>query len=330
VPEFATVIQALAQSIESWEQIVHLQQHELQTFAAQRAAHGDGVWGDELTARVGTATADELYVARDWQPGNVLLLHGYRTATKIAYGDGIGFFFGAQRFQAPESFGRRVRSRFKALRGARKRKLILPSPTFDRGYFLLPDVFGETPTMPYVRPDPTFLQGVLREAAATLPPGLAVVLPPNRPTALVLLGNFGQAGWTSSNAERTAYLEAIRKTIPSTHHLLIKPHPRTTSEELRVLRHELTRLFPSVSFIDGQRSHYPVEVLLHDGAMQRSDLLTLGFTTACVSLALFFNLRGHVGFGEGLLRRYFPRSWRLMLENEQILERAITSFQPAV
>lgn len=327
-PEFGRSIEHLARSLHQWSGVTHLPPARVGELGAQLAhvRASDGAYGPEplaaLRALLAVPRADELLLVRNWQLSNQLLIAAYPNAERIAYGDGIGYYFGPQVFLPARPQRSPVRDLLRRLGGQRLPPAPpnLPSPPFHRGFMLLPEIFGDVPPMPVTVPERHFILETIDRAAAVLPARQRLTLPVDRPVVLFLPGNYAQAGWTSRRAEVAAYVERLRPSADNGSLLLVKPHPRSTRRDLAALRAVLGRHYASVQILEPPQSHMPIEVLIHSAAGNGGQIQAVGFTTAVISLAYLYGIPCRVGFGEAVLTRYFRRNRAQMLDNERQLQ----------
>jgi hypothetical protein len=257
---------------------------------------------------------------RNWQTGNQLLINTYATATKIAYGDGIGYYFGPKRFQpAPQGF-KALSARVKAwLSKLRSRTGTLPTVPFDCSYLLLPHIFKETPSMPFRIPDRRFLDSIVQRVAEALPAEYRLTIELQQAVVVLVSGNFAHVGWTTRKLEFNAYVETLLETTNPQTLIIVKPHPRLSPEDVCVLQQTLHKHFPNLYILEPPVSYIPLEVLLFNLRGREQSFVLFGFTTACIPLAFLYGITCNVGFGRSRLKRYFPGTHEHMWENETLL-----------
>lgn len=329
--DFAEVIQKLATSIWTWQKITYLSPSQVLTFAApilsgkeppvDLAEHPSIV---ALREQIGPQNADEVYLVRNWQTSNQLIINAYARAIKIAYGDGIGYYFGQQRFQPKLQGLRLLQARLTAfVNKLRRQRYSLPIIPFDCAYLLLPHIFKEAPSMPFRIPDRRFLDFILRRSAEALPPEYRLSLATDRPLAILLPGNFAQTGWTTRQHEFDAYAETLLEKVNPRSSIVVKPHPRNTPRDIRFLRRTLQKHFADFRILEPPVSHIPMEVLLSDQLSTRQSVMILGFTTACIPLTFLYGIKCSIGFGRERLARYFPGTDEHMWENAVLLQEIV-------
>ncbi|HSE96323.1 MAG TPA: hypothetical protein VLD61_10540, partial [Methylomirabilota bacterium] len=90
---FVAVLRRLADRLAPWTRVVHLTPEDMRALAGTLRGRGARVAVRRIRELVGTGAVDEIFLIRDWQLGNQLLLNAYRDARKVCYGDGIGLYF---------------------------------------------------------------------------------------------------------------------------------------------------------------------------------------------------------------------------------------------
>lgn len=330
-PTFSTTIERLARALQPWQKVVSVSSAQMADLAAQIGEAGSQQAGlNALRALVGVDSADEIYLVRNWQASNQIMLSAYQSAQKIAYGDGIGYYFGPQRFLPARPRPRPLRDLVNQITGrASAPPPSLASIPFDIGYFLLPDAFQELPPMPVVVPERRYIEAVIERAAAVLEPDLGLRLPTDRPITIFLPGNYAQAGWTSRQHEVQAYADVLQHHADRRSLVLVKPHPRSSARDIQALERMLRASFAAVQLISAPVSHLPVEVLIRASVQQGATITAVGFTTAVIPLAYLFGIPCIVGFGAAILARYFAENQMHINENEQLLQKIINQIEVA-
>ncbi|GAP97620.1 polysialyltransferase family glycosyltransferase [Leptolyngbya sp. NIES-2104] len=339
--EFAKFIQRMAESIFEWEAIIYLTPeqldaigHRLDSTPPDRIYHQVHEW-------IGLEQTDELYLCRNWQFTNQLLSNAYATASRICYGDGIGLYFSENSAvvrrpftppPTPDQFFDwtwwKARSFWHRSRERLKLKTKLYSMPFAIGYFVLPEIFGETPPMSIVKLDPDHLLAVfkqfthfvddtqVRKVQATIA---------NSPISILLTSNFSEGERLSQDAEIQAYREFLTSyQIPSNSVLVIKPHPRDDLNKIARLKENLSDLYQDIVLLSDPNLFFlPFEVFFLK-AFQNSNVRVFAVSSACLSLKLLFNVPSFIGFGADLTHRYFdPDFIEARLEHEETLNHAI-------
>jgi hypothetical protein len=323
-PDFAAFIRDMASSIWEWQQIIYLQSSQIQSLAKQLLAHSHHNLCklpelEALRTQIGVQVADEIYLCRNWQTGNQILSNAYARAVKIAYGDGIGYYFGPERFQPKLSGFRSFKSNLRSWLAPRT----LPTVEFDCGYFLLPKIFKETPPMPVRLPEQRFIETVLQWSSARIPQESRLSIELDRPTFILLVGNFAPA-WTTLEQEISAYTGILLQKANREALIIVKPHPRSSPEDIQLLSQALRQHFPSINILKPPSSYIPIEVLLFSEVERRKSITVIGFTTACVPLVFLYGIHCIMGFGDCLLQEFFPSTRNHMQENEVLLQEVLT------
>ena len=326
VEEFAAFIRRMATLAHEWESIVYVEPGQLSAVAGDLAGRGVERALERVYELTGVRAADEIYLSRNWQFGNQLFINAYESAEKICYGDSIGIYFSEAYFSppappAPAADGFSLRGKLRSL----KRRLVRPAPPapppalkeveFDIGYFLLPDILGETPPMKTAPLEKWHtlelfqqMSGLLEdEQVASLRTRLA-----GRAAVILMTSNFSEAQRMTVEDELDAYLLFLAGAqCPRDAVLVVKPHPRDGAEKIRRLKSAVGGLFSEVIVLDEPEQFFlPFEIFLlraftGGGGEVSRGVRVVTFSTACLSLALLFNLEPLVGFGPGLVEGYF-------------------------
>jgi hypothetical protein len=205
-----------------------------------------------------------------------------------------------------------VVNKIKDVRDARK---TLRNVDFDIGYFLLPSILGEVPPMNTRLVRKEFTERIFRKLAAALDADhiadrykyIARV-----PTVVLMTSNFSEAQRMSGENELLAYRKFLEHLeFPRESLLIVKPHPRDGEQKIQELGSVLRNLFSDVILLtDPNLFFIPFEIFLlqtFQGETEKAllDLRIVTFSTACLSLAAFFNLRPIIGFGSELVSEFF-------------------------
>ncbi|MGE4232441.1 MAG: hypothetical protein AB7F43_03845 [Bacteriovoracia bacterium] len=265
----------------------------------------------------------EIFVCRNWQPGNEYLLRKFKASIKIGYGDGIGYFFGPDLFQR-RNIWTRIRQDF-----LRRRE------NLDLGIYLLPEIFNEVPDHKVEVPSSKYLLETIDDCAAQFYDVLNDRKPNhfvNDSVLLVLPGNYSAVFRTGKEdgsvesiyQEIDAYVKKIslyvaqRKTNPF---VIVKPHPRATSLQNQVLKERIKNAMNLNAYvIETPESYFPIEILCKAWKIKNADVLT--FTTAGVPMKVIFDFNIDVGFGEKILKESFGNNM-VMVRTENVLQEAI-------
>ena len=335
---FADFVKKMALAVCDWKAIIYLRAEEM----VQLAADLDPSTHHNVIARihelVGVAKCDEIYVCRDWQFGNRLMLNAYQSAEKICYGDAIGVYFSEAYFSPSvatksSSLKSEIRSKLRHLRNSlrpstnllssghfiEKAYALLDVVNFDVGYFLLPDILGHVPPMEthLVRKEVT--EKIFRRLAEALDNpqvNQRFEIIARGPTVILMTSNFSENQRMSGEGELVAYRKFLRKLdYPSESTLIIKPHPRDSEKKIQQLGHSLRDLFSEVILMNDPNLFFvPFEIFLMQifrGANEKAlhNLKIVTFSTACLPLPVLFNLVPEIGYGSELVKEFFSETY---------------------
>lgn len=358
---WARVLERAVRSYGDWRGVIFLEPERIDAWTRAAAERGWRAVAAELRAAIGADRFDEVYIQRNPDFINRLIVSAYAGARTTCYGDGLGVNYSERYWSAevaPEPpapadpgpapapaaprapWPRRASGRLRRI-GA---ELLRPRPPeaeppaarFDRHCLLLPNRFDDRVEDPVV-PDPERLRrridalvpllaeaGEARSAAAELARRLA-----GADEALVLLPScFAEAGRIEPAAEVEGYAEVIEELAPLPGAaIVLKPHPRDQRAKTEALVARLGRGDRRVIVLDDPASRYlPFEVTLRL-ALSGPDLPPRRFVTfssACLALELLFGERTIVGFGEERVRRLFrPEYVERRLVHERDLRLAV-------
>lgn len=339
--QFAEFIQQMAKFACDWEKIVYITPDQLHTIGHQldstpphRIYHTVHQW-------IGLDHVDELYLCRNWQLANQLLSNAYSSASRICYGDGIGLYFSEHSavvrrpITPPPTLNQfadwiwwKLRSRYHRLREQLKLKTKLYLLPFDVGYFLLPEILGETPPMPIVQLEPSHLLALFEKFTAFVDSAQVETIQAivgDSPITVLLTSNFSEGERLSQDHEVRVYREfLIAYEIPSDSVLVIKPHPRDDLNKVYRLKDSLSDLYREIVVLTEPNLFFlPFEVFFLK-AFHHAQIRLFAFSSACLSLKLLFDVPSFIGFGTALTTRYFdPGFVAARLEHEQVLQDAI-------
>ena len=337
IDDFINLIKQIANSLCNWEAIVYISAENLATTAAKLHHTKNSAFFAIVHNWVGTNTASEIYLSRNWQFGNELLINTYKSAYKICYGDSIGLYFSANSsaffarqevlpvtwkqklfyflVRLPKRF---IRTLLNLIQEGLGLKTLLKAIEFDRGYFTLPDVMGEMPSMNYEKINVCFLlatfQALIDLVDADYVDHLKTDIA-DAPVAILLTSNFSEAGRMSYENELSAYVQFLSSVhlTPDTI-LIIKPHPRDDLQKIEQLHTQLSKLFSQVIVLSQPALFFlPFEVFFLKAFMTTgvgnttasNSVQVFGVSSACLSLKLLFQVPSVVGFGEGITSKTF-------------------------
>jgi hypothetical protein len=343
---FVAVLRQLAERLAPWTRVVHLTPEDTSALAGTLRGRGARAAVRRLHELVGTAAVDEIFLIRNWQFGNQLLLNAYRDARKVCYGDGIGLYFdeppGSAVGTGLPGAARAVLGRWRErARRALGRGRVLDRVGFDVACLALPEALGERPPMQTIPVSRDTLLATLGRARAALDPAAAGRLRArigDRPVVCLLTSNFAESRRMDAEAEILAYRTFVEgQRVPPGAVAVLKPHPREHSAKVERLATALGPLFADViPLTEGDHALLPFELVALD-VLVGPDLSwpataqVLTVSGAGLSLALLFGARPVVGFGEAITRRLFRPSHReSRVREERRLQAAITAVAAGV
>lgn len=352
--EFADFTRRMAALVHDWESVVYVEPEQLSEIAREIGLRGrDGALG-RVYELVGLRDADEIYLSRNWQFGNRLFTNAYESAKKICYGDSIGIYFSEAYFSPPAPPARadgfslrgKLRGLKNRLRPAARAPEGLREVEFDVGYFLLPDILGESPPMRTLPVEARHAAELFRRLSGLLDDGRVSEVRERvagRPAVILMTSNFSEAARMSVENELAAYVEFLKaaECAPDTV-LVVKPHPRDGAEKIGRLKSAVGGLFSEVIVLDEAEMFFlPFEIFLlrvftGAGGEVSPGVKVVTFSTACLSLALLFDLEPLIGFGPELVNEYFYEDYApgrvrherdLRLAVRRIAEGAVSSHE---
>jgi hypothetical protein len=354
LPQFASAVKKMATALHPWRSILYITHEQMEALDAELTVSNRPEIFARVREMVGAAQADEVYLCRNWQFGNRLILHAYRDELKVCYGDSIGIYFSEAYFSPAvaangPSIKTVVRQQLGRLkRGLRSRLTSAPPPEnqklrgydvlseieFDVGYFLLPEILRETPPMETRLVNKTTTGKLFRQLAQALNPEQIAAqygYLSKVPTVILMTSNFSEALRMPAEKEIAGYrtfLEELQ--LPRESALVIKPHPRDGAEKIQVVGRALSDLFSEVVLLTDQNLFFtPFEVFLlqaflDDNGETPRDLKIITFSTACLSLPVLFNLNPIIGFGSELVKTSFFEDYITgRLRHEEDLQLAV-------
>jgi len=337
---FACFVEKMALAICNWKAVIYLTPEQLDEFAASLDLSTTPSVFARVHELVGITKADEIYLCRNWQFGNRLMMNAYENAEKICYGDGIGFYFSEAYFSpavVSNGLGLKslVRGKLRQLKNSLKPRVspvapraagsranqsaVLGEVDFDIGYFLLPDILGQKPPMKTRLVRKELTESIFRKLAGALDAdhfadkyGLISRIP----TVVLMTSNFSEAARMSGEKEIVAYRKFLEQLkLPRESTLIVKPHPRDGEEKIRELGRALGDLFSDVVLLtDPNLFFVPFEIFLMQifrGETEKAlrDLKIVTFSSACLSLEVLFNLGPIIGFGSELVSKFFYEAY---------------------
>lgn len=345
IEEFANYVKNMAELAHQWKAIVYTNPTQINSIYQESATSSPRKTYDLVHQLVGTETADEIYLCRNWQLGNQLFINTYKSAEKICYGDSIGIYFSSngKGLFAPSNpiklnFASYIKKKIKGLISKLKEKLqlktVFKNVEFDIGYFILPDIMGELPPMKTIVLDKLELLKTFEKLKGLVDLDYVLQLKQKidcNPVLILLTSNFSEAQRMSEENEINAYRQFLssQKIEPNTI-LLIKPHPRDGNIKIQRLQSKISDLFANTLVLSEPHLFFlPFEVLFAQVFLQsdmsvRDNIKVLTVSSACLSLKLLFHVPCVVGFGEKITPQFFYENYvDGRLEHEQYLKVAI-------
>ena len=340
IDAFADFIKKMATLVCNWKQIVYITPEQMKVMKSDRRRSNPSSYFRRVSQLIGTDSTDEIYLS-PWQFGNQLLTNTYQSAEKICYGDSIGIYFApdSKAFFLTQSLPKRLLiklwkktiDRTKSILGS----TVLSPINFDRGYFTLPDILGEIPPMPVTVPDKTSLLKVFGQLKSLLDQDYISQLHQrigDAPVSILLTSNFSEAGRMTLQQEIEAYQQFLRgKGISDRSVLIIKPHPRDSSQKILTLKDTLQELYTQVIVLSATSLFFmPFEVFFTEAFLDESLKLTnkvevFACSSACLSLKLLFNVPSFIGFGSEITNSFFDQDYAPgRIKHEQDLRTALT------
>jgi hypothetical protein len=254
----------------------------------------------------------EVYVVREWQTLNQVVLSAFPGAHKIGYGDAIGIYL-SPNFMRPaqpllRGAAQGLRARLRALKPGAARASAL-----DVYYLTIPDAFDRVPKAELRRTRPALLRATMDKLSELVPESVVERLRPllnGRRLIVLATSNFSEQGVMSADSEISAYVEHLRGTAPVRDGLvLLKPHPRDDQGKVARLQQALRACFSDVLVpSDADGAYLPLEAVLL--RLERAVPEMLGFevftySSACLASRYILNLTPEIGFGDELVKRNF-------------------------
>ncbi len=342
IEKFANFIKKMAQLVHEWKAISYINPTQIDAISNKLGSSSPKKIYDIVHQLVETDSADEIYLCRNWQFGNQLLINTYTSADKICYGDSVGIYFSSNAkglFAASTppklNLASYIKKQIKTAIGKVKEKLqlktVLKTVEFDIGYFILPDIMGELPPMKTIILDKLELLTTFENLSGLIDVDYILQLKEkidHRPILILLTSNFSEAERMSEEDEINAYYQfLISQEIEPDTILIIKPHPRDGNLKIQRLQSTLADLFTNILVLSEPHLFFlPFEILFAQ-AFLTSDMSDINNTrvltvsSACLSLKLLFNVPCIVGFGEEITPQFFYENYvDGRLEHEQYLK----------
>jgi Alpha-2,8-polysialyltransferase (POLYST) len=340
---FFEVIRKMATSVMSWKEIIYLDGPSVTTLDKKMQTDGLAPVTEELSKKLGISTADELYLTREWQPGNRLLMTHFRDSYCVCFGDAIGLYFKENYFEPSQpdkkglaKFIHKIRHRrFLAKKYPQRRPLFsyYSDRDFDYGYFVFPDISGKGPSFAFELVSQELLQSTfgrfVREMPSEIPAAVDWI---DSDITFLLTSNFSEAGRMTEVSELELYRQVIHEQPNSCSWLIIKPHPRDNNRKLREIRDQFESAGYRVWLMDGEQYFYtPFEFFLlqlidkFPGVGNRIKIMCT--SSSCLGIHVVAGLKPEIAFGENLVRQHFsPDQVELRMNHEMDLRIAMAKF----
>ncbi|PSB08085.1 hypothetical protein C7B62_17945 [Pleurocapsa sp. CCALA 161] len=340
IDDFVALIKEMAQLICTWKKITYLSFEQMEALSS-KVNPNPSAYFQTVYELVGTDSADEIYLSRNWQFSNQLFTNAYRSAEKICYGDSIGIYFApdSQAFFLPQSLPKQLLTKLSESLNLTKSILgytVLQQIDFDRGYFSLPEILGEKPPMPVTVTDNASLLKIFKQLKSLLAQDYIDQLRQqigDAPVSILLTSNFSEAGRMTLEQEIEAYREFLlnqedngdQRTI-----LIIKPHPRDSSAKIKLLSSNLAEFSQIIILTEKNLFFIPFEVFfttvfLDDNFKLTNQIKVFAFSSACLSLKLLFDVPSFIGFGNEITNKFFAPDYAPgRIKHEQDLKMALT------
>ncbi|GAA6621726.1 polysialyltransferase family glycosyltransferase [Scytonema sp. NUACC26] len=330
---FVALIKKMAELICNWRAIVYITPTQLQDIDEEIKSLGCSKGIKTVHELIGIEAADEIYLCRNWQFGNQLLINAYQSAQKICYGDSIGIYFSStskgfsvtpttqnkhllQRLIPRLRF---LKNKFKGLIAGLNHQTecqtALSQIEFDRGYFVLPDILGECPPMPIKTINKSLILETLQKLKGLADPNYIARFQEKiagLPVVVLLTSNLSEAGRMFQEDEITAYCQFLNAqgTYQDTL-LVIKPHPRDDITKIEKLKDALANLFSKILVLSEPELFFlPFEVFFLEAFLVgNNDVKVFALSSACISLKLLFDVPSIVGFGDDITSKWFYESY---------------------
>lgn len=313
--QFVDFIESMAQRLHRFESIIHLSDPQLDALwqHAARDQAPDGL-ARQLSDLLGVDRFEEVFVVREWQRCNALVLNAYPAAAHLCYGDSVGVYL-------PPDYAAGPASALSVLRATLQRAIRRPEafpaerPRLDLSYLLLPGAFGQTPSGKVVRTEAAALRSLFGQLTPLLSPNWCqdTAARAGNAEVWVLMGsNFSEQRVMSLAQELAAYRDWISSLAPPAGTLLLlKSHPRDQSGKHEALAHALRGTFGEVVSADAAGSPYlPSEVFLLELARLGCRLRALTFSSACLGAHFVLGIPTMIGFGDDVGARCIEPRYR--------------------
>lgn len=327
--EFSQFIKRMAQQILQFKLIVTLSDKELASCCDvlnKSNLAESKLFFYEITK---IKNIDEVYVVRDWQDCNFLLLNLFPEAKHICYGDSVGLYIPRDylsEYSVLYSSAKRVvafiKSSFKSY----------PSkyPRIDFKYFLIEKAFGSEPSGEFVRTSPSYLNDIFFRLKKLIDEDCLkdMLIKTQGKRVNVLMGsNFSEQSIMSLENEVLAYQNYIQMHKPlRSDVLIVKSHPRDCKTKHYKIMSAFKPYFDEIIDGDTIASPYlPFEVILIELKTVSKDLEVFTFSTACIATSIVLNIKTKLGFEKNLTNFFFKgKHYLRRIKHEQDLNNILS------
>lgn len=322
---FANFIVKMAQEIYTWEAIVYIKPKKIRELQIKlnlvklNFKKIQQVFS-QIYQSIGISSTDEIYLSKNYDIVDRLLLNAYESAKKICYGDSIGFYLSASSSVLqvePRSIGYKLKRLLKTF----VKKQSMKEVNFDLGYFTISNfnILSEVPPMETVIVDKKVtidvlqrLRGIVgRMLDSKYMTELRAKVKSNS-VSILLTSNFSEAIRMSEKNEIAAYREFLESYQQKSNEILIiKPHPRDSAAKIERLKCTLSEIYSEVIVISALDwfflpfELFLMEVFLNKNLVPDCNIRIFTFSSACLALKFLFNLPCSVGFGSTIASKLF-------------------------
>jgi hypothetical protein len=294
----------------------------------------------EIRKLLGINKADEIYLCRNQQFINILLLNAYKSAQKICYGDGIGIFYSEAYYyktfeghdEIPHfNYINYLKPKFKIWIFQKRLQQI----NFDVGYFTIP-VVDALPNMQFQKADINVLKQLFIKSCQILPEKFFPLFSSlsKKKILLILTSNFSEGLRITEDNEIANYIRLITHDIEVIDSIVLKPHPRDNRSKISKLAENLRKLNKEIVILaDDELFYTPIEIILYKiielaEVTFINNVKVLCFTSAGISFPILFNIFPKLGFGKELVKNSFSKNFiKPRLQHEADLMFILTRIQ---
>lgn len=262
-----------------------------------------------LKNSIGLQNVDVVYTCRNWQFINEVFLSAYPGARKICYGDGLGLLDLNNEFWCKSSHNPQ------GLVEIHEAYLITPIEGHEKAF--------RNCNINIVNPD--FFKSVVYKGAEYVE-GLSeycqkISSQVNGPITFVSTSNLTEAKYVKNLEEEIdCYLSCILPYSQENDVILVKGHPRQTSNQSEVLCNKLNQLGQNAILVS-EFNQVPIEGFIP--FLEISKAITCA-SWSSVSLAYLCKCEIVIGFGEQIVKRYFlPQFQEYFLRNEIVKQASV-------